>query len=237
MASIFARSARSFLTPLMNYSNKRVPFKSVRYTSSNQQPTMLMDLPRVVYPNIFFTIKNFFSRMIITGYFDQTFAIKSFSEGARQALTVVSQLIANDQFDDLQGFVTREAINEVRKNFHKLSSEQKQKIPVEESEIVFSYPYLIGIIMDDKTNTRMVEITMIFHVLRDRELYRQEILNAPGGVASNWTSAMKKMRDNIVVCNYKFLRDMSKNATDDSWIISGLNHWLPSEYEDQQKQS
>jgi len=46
--------------------------------------------------------------MLINGYFDQTFAIKSFSDGARQALTVVSRLISNGQFDDLSGFVTQE---------------------------------------------------------------------------------------------------------------------------------
>jgi hypothetical protein len=76
---------------------------------------------------------------------------------------------------------------------------------------------------------------MIFHVLKDRESYRQEMLQGTGGTAANWATAVKKMRDNIIVCNYKFLRDMSKNAKDDNWIISGLNHWLPSEYE-QQKQ-
>ncbi|UJR28017.1 hypothetical protein I4U23_009277 [Adineta vaga] len=237
MASIITRSSRILLTPLINYSTKALPIKSIRYTSRNHQPMMLMDLPRVVYPNLFFTIKNFFSRMLINGYFDQTFAIKSFSEGARQALTVVSQLIGNGQFEDLEGFATREVINEVKQNYQKLSSEQKLKIGVDESEIVFTYPYLIGIIMDDKTNSRLVEITMIFHILKDRDSYRDEMMNAPGGAAANWASAVKKMRDNIIVCNYKFLRDMSKNSNDDSWIISGVNHWLPSEYEDQQKSS
>ncbi len=77
---------------------------------------------------------------------------------------------------------------------------------------------------------------MIFHVLKDRESYREEMLRNTGSAAANWASAVKKMRDNIIVCNYKFLRDMSKNAKDDSWIISGLNHWLPSEYEQQPQQ-
>lgn len=72
------------------------------------QPLMLMDMPRIAYPNFFLVMKNFFSRAIINGYFDSTFAIKPFCDGARQALTVVSQLIANGQFDDLPGFVTRE---------------------------------------------------------------------------------------------------------------------------------
>ena len=77
---------------------------------------------------------------------------------------------------------------------------------------------------------------MIFHILKDRESYREAMLRDSSGIATNWASAMKKMRDNIIVCNYKFLRDMSKNSKDDSWIISGLNHWLPIEYEEQQQQ-
>jgi hypothetical protein len=87
--------------------------KHVRSISSAQhhRPLMLMDLPRIAYPNLFLMIKNFFSRVIISGYFDSTFAIKPFCDGARQALTVVSQLIGNEQFDDLPGFVTREVEN------------------------------------------------------------------------------------------------------------------------------
>lgn len=78
---------------------------------------------------------------------------------------------------------------------------------------------------------------MIFHILKNRESYQEEMLNSTSGsTVSNWSTAMQKMRDNIIVCNYKFLRDMSKNAKDDSWVISGLNHWLPIEYEQQPQQ-
>ncbi|CAF0817089.1 unnamed protein product [Rotaria sordida] len=234
MAFIISRSSRSLLTSVLNYSPKLLSLNHLRYTSTNPRPLMLMDLPRIVYPNLFYTIRNFFSRMIISGYFDSTFAIKPFSDGARQALTVVSHLIGNNQFDDLSGLVTQQVIDEVKKNYENLTSEQKQKIPIEESEIVFSYPYLIGMIMDEQINSRLVEITMIFHVLKDRNSYQQEVLHAKGDSVANWAATMKKMRNNIVVCNYKFLRDMSKNANDDTWIISGLNHWLPSEYEQQQ---
>ncbi len=108
MAFIIRRSSRLFLPTLLNYSPKLISSSYVRYTSSNHRPMVLMDLPRIVYPNLFLTIKNFFSRMIISGYFDSTFAIKPFCDGARQALTVVSQLIGNGQFDDLSGFVTQE---------------------------------------------------------------------------------------------------------------------------------
>ncbi|CAF1255504.1 unnamed protein product [Rotaria magnacalcarata] len=231
MAFIINRSSRSFLTSVLNHSSKFLSSSHVRYTSSQHRPMMLMDLPRVVYPNLFYTIRNLFSRFLITGYFDSTFAMKPFSEGARQALTVVSRLIANNQFEELSEFATQKAIAELKENYKYLTAEQKQKLPVDESEIVFSYPYLIGMIMDEQTNSRLVEITMIFHVLKDRKSYHDGILNATADATTNWAASMKKMRDNIVVCNYKFLRDMSKNSKDDSWIISGLNHWLPSEYE------
>jgi hypothetical protein len=105
MASILSRSC---LNSLRQSSSKLLPFAQVRCNASGHRPLMLMDLPQVAYPNMFIIIKNFFTQMIINGYFDSTFAIKPFSDGARQALTVVSNLIGNDQFDDLPGFVTRE---------------------------------------------------------------------------------------------------------------------------------
>ena len=71
---------------------------------------------------------------------------------------------------------------------------------------------------------------MIFHVLKDPGSYREEMLESTGNTVANWAAAVKKIRDNIIVCNYKFLRDMSRNAKDDSWIITGLNHWLPNDY-------
>ncbi|CAF0932729.1 unnamed protein product [Rotaria sordida] len=233
MASILSRS---FLMMSLRKSSsfKRCPLVYIRSISSDHhqhyRPLMLMDLPRIAYPNIFLIIKNFFSRIIINGHFDSTFAIKPFCDGARQALTVVSNLIGNGQFDDLPGFVTREVINEVKQNYEHLSSQQKQQIPVEEGEIIFSYPYLIGLIMDEQTNTRMVEIIMIFHILKNPESYRDEMLEGSGSTFSNWISTIKTMRDNIIVCNYKFSRNMSENAQDNSWIITGLNHWLPNEY-------
>jgi hypothetical protein len=100
-------------------SPKYLSLINIRSISSHHaRPLMLMNIPHIAYPNVFLMIKNFFSRIIINGYFDSTFAIKPFSDGARQALTVVSHLIGNGQFDDLPGFVTREV-----EIFPKLSKE------------------------------------------------------------------------------------------------------------------
>lgn len=98
------------ITFVLTRSFKCFPIRSLRWISSTQEhrPLMLMNLPHIAYPNVFLMIRNFFSRAIISGYFDSSFTIQSFCDGARQALVVVSHLIANEQFNDLNGLVTRE---------------------------------------------------------------------------------------------------------------------------------
>lgn len=111
MLSLIGRASRCQLRSIpMMQSLSRIQMSSnrVRLMSTNERPLILMDVPRVVYPNLFLTVKNLFSRMIISGYFDKTFTIQSFSEGARQAVTVVSKLIGNEQFEDLSTFATQE---------------------------------------------------------------------------------------------------------------------------------
>ena len=71
---------------------------------------------------------------------------------------------------------------------------------------------------------------MVFHVVKDLDAYREGMLEAEGNAFANWTNTMKKIRDNIIVCNYRFLRNLTPNARDDSWLITGLNHWIPGEY-------
>lgn len=71
---------------------------------------------------------------------------------------------------------------------------------------------------------------MLFHVLKNPELYRDEMLHSSENSLVTWASTVKKMRDNLIICNYKFLRDMTKDAQDESWTITGLNHWSPNEY-------
>lgn len=71
---------------------------------------------------------------------------------------------------------------------------------------------------------------MVFHVVKDLDSYREEMLEGNGNPLANWATMMKKIRDNIIVCNYRFLRNVTPNARDNSWLITGLNHWIPAEY-------
>ncbi|UJR21409.1 hypothetical protein I4U23_024498 [Adineta vaga] len=147
MASIISQS---FLRSIPKYSPL---MKIIRFMSTDHhRPLMLMNLPHVAAPNLGLMMKNFFSRIIINGYFDSTFAIKPFCQGARQALTVVSHLVGNGQFDDLPKFVTQEVIHEVKQNYDQLSFKQRQQIPVEDNEIIFSHPYSINMMMNEQTS-------------------------------------------------------------------------------------
>ncbi|CAF0832447.1 unnamed protein product [Didymodactylos carnosus] len=176
---------------------------------------MLMNgIHRTIYPNIFKTIRNFFFRVLISGYFDSTFELKTFTEGAKQAVTVVSHYISQGRFDDLNGLVVKDAINEIRQNFQSLPAAHKQKIPVLFDEIIFSFPYEIGIIIEDKSG---------------KEKHVEQHMNMDLSTLLNFSKTSHSIRDSIVICNYRFVREMTKGVSD-GWTINALNHWLPNEY-------
>ena len=62
MISILNRSFRS------SSISKCISLRSIS-SAQHHRPLMLMDLPRIAYPNLFLIIKNFFNRIIINGYF------------------------------------------------------------------------------------------------------------------------------------------------------------------------
>lgn len=86
-------------------------------STDHHRRLMLMNLPHIALPNLIQMMKNVFSRMIINGSFDSTFAIKPFCQGARQALIVVSHLVGNGQFDDLSELVSHEVKSSLTMNY------------------------------------------------------------------------------------------------------------------------
>ena len=79
-----------------------------RMFSIQRAPMMLMEVEHCVYPNLFLFLRNFLTSLTIKNFYDRTFDSKKFADGARQALTVVSQIIGEGQFDDLGQFVRPE---------------------------------------------------------------------------------------------------------------------------------
>lgn len=137
----------------------------------------LMDFPVIFRPSLVYSLKNVWMSALIRS-FDQTFSANSFLGQAQQvsflkspllwwffsqAVYVVSNLIADGEFEKLHGLVTEkvylwncryfysfvtQALYEIESNHARLNDEQRNFIRIKEGTIHVKYLYQIGMIMD-----------------------------------------------------------------------------------------
>lgn len=188
-----------------------------RCSSRNEGGFDLLKNSHVVWPNLILTIKNWLqSVFIIKPYLDATFNQREFLDGAKQALTCVSVLMASGDFKAMEGLVTNDMISAAQHGCTQLSVGQRHKLAIQLSDIYFCFLYQIGIIMDDNSNQRFVEATVVYHYMPGLEQARR--------TESMAHDTMEQLQDKVHVANYRFIRDYTKGRESD-WTINLLNHF------------
>lgn len=155
----------------------------------------IMAFEEVIWPSVFKSIRSFiFVHFIIRPYLDDEFVVKDFTLGAKQAVHVISNKLANGDWDGLKGIVSEDVMPELRENLSKMTVAQRSQVAIAKDDIYLTFPYQvkdlliistthltnnvfppqIGIIFDDESALkRIVEITMVFHTIKGLK----EILN------------------------------------------------------------
>lgn len=187
-------------------------------TSSNGPRNDLMDYPRIV-PNILggtisFLKSLFFERYIIARY-DKDFTLESFKAGAKGAFVAVSEILASDDISPLKenGLVEASAFREIKANHERMDSSQRRQLRVNEEQVRQTHVHEVGIVEDDESGLKAVEITMVFTVF-DSE-----------GVAPTVKDVMEK----VIICNYRFYRDYTNASNPSPWIVNIANHFRPAD--------
>lgn len=190
----------------------------------------LMDFPWVIWPSLWHTIRNWiFANLIIRPYLDREFSLSTFKAGAIQALVHVSQELAKGNFSALEGLIISSSMEEVKRNFAKLSLKQRLDLGVVAEDIFFSFPYQIGVIFTNEGGPHeriFVEITMCYHVFKGfqdhlEQAARNENTGSIRGVYDN--------HDRISIANYRFIREFTRGV-EDEWTVNVANHFKPGEY-------
>ncbi|KFM74254.1 hypothetical protein X975_19857, partial [Stegodyphus mimosarum] len=185
-----------------------------------KKPKMLMKFEPVLRPEVLLTIKNWIlAKFIIRPYLDNEFTLKDFTSGAKQALTVVSSFLSQGDFQSLAGLVTDEAITEIKRNFAALNVKERQDLFVKVADILFAFPYQVGIIFDDSNQRRFAEITVVYHCMNDFEELK-----------SQGKALTEDAKEDIKICNYRFIREYTKGVQSD-WIINRLGHFKLRHFE------
>jgi len=190
-------------------------------SKNNKKPLKLMDFKEIIWPHPLKSLRNFWFSLLIRGYYDNSYNPETFLKGAEQAITTVSNLMSEGRFDDLESLLSRDAIREIRKNYNELSTKQRQFIKVDASDIFFRFIYEIGMIFDDNSNQRFVEITAVFQGIHGMNRMQHQD-------SQDFAEQMRKSEDQVYVCNYRFIREFTKGV-EDSWTINKLNHFSPKE--------
>lgn len=176
-----------------------------------------MDFPRTVWPSLILSIKNWIqATLIIRPYLDHNFSQPEFMNGAKQALALVSAMLASGDFKSLEGLVTNDAIAEIQRNYSLLNVKQRQILAVKLSDIYFCFLHQIGIIMDDNSQQRFVEATVVYHYIPGLGEAREK--------QTPLADSMSEVRDLVYVANYRFIREYTKGVESD-WTVNKLNHF------------
>ena len=220
-------------TVTLNRQGNIIPFLGAGFsvkknynTGYKYQPLMLMDFPRIMFPKTIKLLKNIFFNFFIKTYYDQSYSPLEFLEGSKEAVQNVSNLISNGNFEDLenQGLVEREPIQEIKRNYDRLSCVQRNMISINKIDIIANFIYEVGIIFYDHSKRQFVEITTILHGKRGYE-----------GDLPDFQQTLKMINEqswydeNYFVCNYSFIRELTKGVEAD-WTITKLNHFLIKDF-------
>lgn len=135
-------------------------------------------------------------------------------------------MLAQASFDDLQDMVDDDTIDKMRHVVGSMTPEQRQWIPIQESDIQWIFPYEIQFITKENAvenkSRFFVEIMVVIHAYRDTDVELSDLLGKPNG------EVMNKLEKNYSVANYRFIKEFTKGVEDD-WTINHILHVKPTD--------
>lgn len=130
---------------LLDVSKKHPNFFHCKYLSGNSTRTQLMDLEIDTSPKLIPSVVRTFNNFQISSY-DKEFDMTEFVENSRTALVVVSKLLSELNFSELDGLLTKECKEEVEKNVRAMNPEQRYSLAVNLDDIYFAFAFNSNII-------------------------------------------------------------------------------------------
>ncbi|KAJ8252812.1 hypothetical protein GJAV_G00205890 [Gymnothorax javanicus] len=172
-------------------------------------------------PNPFMWFRTRIYYFLIRAYFDKEFNIEDFTEGAKQAFSLVSRLLSESKFDALEGLVANDLIGKLEEKCAHLSPGLREALSAELDEIMYTTPGDVGIYYDD-SGRKFVSILMRFWYLTSAKLPDQSLEGARVfQVAIGREEEVEPKR--MLTANYEFQREFTQGVTPD-WTITRIEH-------------
>ncbi|CAG7729897.1 unnamed protein product [Allacma fusca] len=198
--------------------------------NDNILPPLMENVPFFWWSSFFSRIKMWFQIRFTIRKLDPSFTMQDFLTGAHKALTVVSEKLANKDYQGLEQFFENSALNEIKRNIVRFSDLQSQALMVDKNDAYICFPHHIKItavphrsshteVLEGKPTPRperIVQIVVVFHVWRGATM--EEVRER-----SVRTMMRKEYVKNFLICNYTFKRNYAD--PENSWDISSLFYY------------
>ncbi|CAF0801290.1 unnamed protein product [Brachionus calyciflorus] len=195
----------------------------------HKNPLMLMDLPRILVPPLFDLIKIRLKVLFRMRQIDSSFSYSEFSKGSLQAIVTVSNMISKGDFDGIRDLVHDTAIEKVKKNYELLDSSQKSLISVNPNDVQVSVHYMFEEAKSD--SSLFVKMGLLYYVVPGFYEAVQQTMTDP----LKQFEMRKKFQDDLIVVDYRFVREYNEKAGPSEWLITELNHWAIADHEEEFK--
>lgn len=104
----------------------------------------LMSFEEVIWPSVIKSIRSFiFVHFIIRPYLDDEFVVKDFTMGAKQAVSSISNKLAQGDWEGLKDLVTEDIVPELKESMSKMNVAQRQEVVIAKDDIYLTFPYQV----------------------------------------------------------------------------------------------
>ncbi|KAL6259159.1 hypothetical protein P5V15_009080 [Pogonomyrmex californicus] len=172
----------------------------------------LVDGVKVFLPSLTDTFHMLYLTFMKVPSIDKEFLLSETLEGIKHAITVISQALAKEDYDSLDGLVTDDMIETLRAKISTFNSAQKRLIAVNEED---GFVVLCDMAVHTTGEEHSIEVKAICQYI-------------PGFGNEKKTDMMSVtqffQRGKFLVCNYTFVRKYVNNVGG-PWIATFVNHY------------
>ncbi|KAJ8255917.1 hypothetical protein COCON_G00197810 [Conger conger] len=196
---------------------------TVRLLSSHRDGHSNKQTPKVLFvgiPNPLMWFRTRIYYFLIRAYFDKEFNIEEFTDGAKQAFSLVSRLLSQCQFEALEGLVAKDLIVKLEEKCTHLSPDYREALSAEADEILYTTPGDVGIYYDD-SGRKFVSILMRFWYLTRAKVTDESLEGSR--VFHLATNGKQDQSKKLLTANYEFQREFTQGVPPD-WTITRIEH-------------
>ncbi|NXC42827.1 MAIP1 protein, partial [Penelope pileata] len=162
-----------------------------------------------------------FYYLLIRLYFDPEFSVEEFTRGAKQAFSVVSQLLSERKLDLLDGLVSAEVLQVLKEKVSSLSDNHRDALAADIDAIMYTTEGDVRIYYDDD-GRKFVSILMRFWYLNGANL-PDEVPGETKVFQIVFGDESTKEKRHLLTANYEFQREFTEGAKPD-WTITRIEH-------------